>query len=333
MKEKKIFLFLLAGLFGVIAFLMAEPFTGYIIGAALLAFLLYPMHRRISRFIPDQISGFLVVIIGITVLIVPFLFAVMAVFEDTRDIVNDVNRTEFIDTSEVEQRVFDLTGREIDVEQNAEEFFNRFTTASLGGFSEFIRFFTHFTIGITIMMFLMYYLIVDGKEFVDWMKAIIPLSGDIQDSLFEEIEMTSWAVIKGHVMVAIIQGLVAGLGLYLTGVPNYFFWTFVMILLGFIPIFGTFLIWGPAAVYLFVIGEVSSAIFLAIYGTVIVSLTDNIIRPFAVDRGSNLHPAVILIGVVGGVYLFGAVGLFIGPIILGIFKSVLLVFKNNYEDL
>ncbi|MFQ3274969.1 MAG: putative PurR-regulated permease PerM [Candidatus Nanohaloarchaea archaeon] len=333
MNERKIFLFLLAAIFGSIAFMMAEPFIGYIIGAGLLAFLLYPLHERLAHYIPDRVSGFLVVVIGITVLIVPFLFAAMAVFEDARDIVNDVNRTEFIDTGEIEQKVFDLTGREIDVEQNVNELFQRFTAISLGGFSEFVRFFTHFTIGVTIMMFLMYYLIVDGKEFVDWVKAIIPLPGDIQESLFDDIEMTSWAVIKGHVMVAIIQGLVAGLGLFLTGVPNYFFWTFVMILLGFIPIFGTFLIWGPAAIYLFVTGDISSAVFLAIYGTIIVSLTDNIIRPFAVDRGSNLHPAVILIGVIGGVYIFGAVGLFIGPIMLGIFKSVLLVFKNNYEDL
>ncbi|MFT4892249.1 MAG: putative PurR-regulated permease PerM [Candidatus Nanohaloarchaea archaeon] len=333
MNERKAFLFILAGIFGLIAFMMAEPFLGYIIGAGLLAFLLYPIHRRASKYIPDRISGFLVVFLGILVLIVPFLFAAMAVFEDARDLVNDVNRTEFIDTGEIEQRVFDMTGREIDVEQSIDSLFRRFTETSLGGFTQFIQFFTHFTIGITIMMFLMYYLIVDGKEFVQWLRTIIPLPEEIQGSLLDEIEMTSWAVIKGHVMVAIIQGLVAGLGLFLTGIPNYFFWTFVMILLGFIPIFGTFMIWGPATVYLFIIGEVPSAVFLGIYGLIIVSLTDNIIRPFAVDRGSNLHPAVILIGVIGGVYIFGAVGLFIGPILLGIFKSVLLVFKNNYEDL
>jgi predicted PurR-regulated permease PerM len=333
MNEKKIFLSLAAGLFGLIVFMMAEPFLGYIIGAGLLAFLLYPLHRRISKLLPDRISGFLVVIIGVTVLIVPFMFAAVAVFEDARTIVDDVNRTDFVDTGELEERVFELTGRDIDIRENADRVFRRATSATLGGVSGFVRFFTHFTIGITIMVFLMYYLIVDGKQLVEWIRAIIPLSDEIQDSLFGEMKMTSWAVIKGHVMVAIIQGLVAGLGLFLTGVPNHFFWTFVMILLGFIPIFGTFVIWGPAAIYLFLIGDVSGALFLTIYGLVVVSLTDNIIRPFAVDRGSNLHPAVILIGVIGGVYVFGAVGLFIGPIIIGIFKSILLVFKNNYEDL
>lgn len=333
MRDEKLFLLVLTGLLGVIFFLMAEPFMGYIIAAALLAFLLYPLHRRASDYIPDRISGFLVVIFGLTVVVVPFILAAGAVFEDTTDLIEDVNRTDFIEMGELERRALDYTGREIDIEQNLNEAVRSFTEASLGGFSEIVKFFTHFTIGITISMFLMYYLIVDGKQFVNWLRSILPLSDDIQDSLFAQMEKTSWAVIKGHVMVAFIQGAVAGIGLFLTGVPNYFFWTFIMILLGFIPIFGTFLIWGPAAIYLSLIGEVSSAAFLATYGLIIVSLTDNIIRPFAVDRGANLHPAVILIGVIGGVYVFGAVGLFIGPIILGIFKSVLLVFKNNYQDL
>ncbi|PSG98676.1 MAG: AI-2E family transporter [Nanohaloarchaea archaeon SW_7_43_1] len=333
MNERKIFLVLLAFVFGSIAFLMARPFLGYIIGAGLLAFLLHPVHRRVSIHVPDRISGLLVVMLGITVLIVPFIFAAIAVFEDARNLVDDVNRTEVVDTGEIEQRVFELTGREVNIRQNGNQLFQRFTSTTLGGFTEFLRFFTHFAIGITIMVFLLYYLLVDGKQFFEWVKAIIPLSDEIKDSLFNEMRSTSWAVIEGHVLVAIIQGLIAGLGLFLTGVPNYFFWTFIMVLLGFIPIFGTFLIWGPATAYLFLIGDVSNALFLAIYGLVIVSLTDNVIRPFAVDRGSNLHPAVILIGVIGGVYVFGAVGLFIGPITLGIFKSVLLVFKNNYEDL
>ena len=333
MRDEKLFLLLLTGLLGVIFFLMAKPFLGYIIASGLLAFLLYPLHRRTSEYVPDRISGFLVVIFGLTVVVVPFILAAAVVFEDTTNLVEDVNRTDFVEIEELEKRAQDLTGRQIDIEQNLNEAFRSFTTASLGGFSEIMKFLTHFTIGITISMFLMYYLIVDGKQFVNWLRSILPLSDDIQDSLFSQMEKTSWAVIKGHVMVAFIQGGVAGVGLFLTGVPNYFFWTFIMILLGFIPIFGTFLVWGPAAIYLFLIGEVSSAAFLTIYGLIIVSLTDNIIRPFAVDRGANLHPAVILIGVIGGVYVFGAVGLFIGPIILGIFKSVLLVFKNNYQDL
>lgn len=333
MNEKKLFLIVSAVVFGAISFMMAQPFLGYILAAGLLAFILHPIHQKTSDYMPDRISGLLVVMFGITAVVLPFLYAGITVFEDARQVSQDFNGTEFVDTGELEQRVLELSGIEIDIERNAEETFNRFTEATVGGVSGFVRTLTHFIIGITVMIFLLYYLIVDGEELVDWIRELIPLGEGIEDSLFEEMRNTSWAVIKGHVLVAIVQGLVAGLGLALAGIPNYAFWTFIMILLGFIPIFGTFLVWGPAAVYLFFIGDVTAAIFLAFYGLVIVSLTDNVLRPFAVDRGSDLQPAAILIGVIGGVYVFGAVGLFIGPIILGIFKSILLVFKNNYEDL
>jgi predicted PurR-regulated permease PerM len=183
------------------------------------------------------------------------------------------------------------------------------------------------------MVFLMYYFLTDGGKLVSFIRDTAPLPEDIQQQLYEEVNMTTWAVIKGHVLVAVVQGLLAGLGLALTGVPNYIFWTSVMIILAFIPIIGTFMVWGPAAAYLFLIDEPLMAVLLALYGLTVVALSDNFLRPFAVDRGTNLHPAVILIGVIGGVYLFGASGLFLGPIMLGIFKSVLLVFKNSYKDL
>ncbi|MFB6147859.1 MAG: AI-2E family transporter, partial [Candidatus Nanohaloarchaea archaeon] len=185
---------------------------------------------------------------------------------------------------------------------------------------------------LTLMMFLLYYFLKDGREMVVWVKSVLPMDDEVKDSLCEKVDQTTWAVIKSHVLVAIIQGLVAGLGLIVLGIPNSIFWTFVMVVLGFIPLVGTLLVWGPASVYLFLVNRPVAALALALYGFVVVGMTDNIVRPLAVDRSAELHPAVIIVGVLGGVYLFGAPGLFFGPILLGVFKSVLLVMKNNYND-
>lgn len=106
-----------------------------------------------------------------------------------------------------------------------------------------------------------------------------------------------------------------------------------MVLLSFLPIVGPFIVWGPAVAYLASIGSIFEALFLAAYGLTVVGLTDNIMGPLVVDKSSELHPAVIIIGVLGGVYLFGAPGLFIGPIILGVLRSTLVVFRNNYSEL
>ena len=333
MDSHKIVLLALLGALSWLAYLMVKPFLSYLIGAALIAFIIRPVHERTSDFLPEKLSAGLLVFIGVFLAVFPFLFAANAVMDDARDLGQDLENADRLNISEIENRIEDLTDREIDLRRSINQGLERFLDGAFGGFSQVLSFITDLAIGFTIMLFLMYYLILDGNKLVEWLKQAVPLESQVEEKLFEDIERTTWAVINGHVLVAIVQGLVAGIGLFAVGISNYVFWTFVMIILGFIPIIGTFVIWGPASLYLFAIGETVSGLALAIYGLVVVGLTDNILRPFAVDRKANIHPAVILIGVIGGVYLFGAVGLFIGPIILGIFRSVLFSLKNNYKDL
>ena len=182
------------------------------------------------------------------------------------------------------------------------------------------------------MMFLMYYFLKDGRKLVRWVKDVSPLPEKLEVKLLEEISNTTYAVIKGHLFVSIAQGLIAGFGLWFFGVPNSGFWTFMMMILGLLPIIGSMLIWLPASVFL-AFNDPISGILLAIYGFVIVGMSDNFLRPFFVDKNADLHPAVIILGVIGGVILIGAPGLFIGPVIFGIMKSVLTVFMENYETL
>ncbi|MBC5792946.1 MAG: AI-2E family transporter [Nanohaloarchaea archaeon] len=333
MNEQKGFLIVLTGLLAAISFLMLQPFMGYFLGAALLAFILHPVQVRWRKYLGSTISSLLIVFLAIFVIVAPFLFTATAVIDDAQDLAGDVRQSDLINSTQIENKIHELTGQRLDVEKNVERAVDRFTNLTLGNFSQLLSLIANASIGLTVMLFLLYYMLKDGEMLVKWLNSLIPLPEEITRNLHSKMSKTTWAVIKGHVLVAIIQGLVAGLGLMATGVPNSVFWTFVMILLGFIPIIGTILVWLPASVYLFLVDKPLMGVLLALYGFVIVGLTDNIIRPLAVERGADLHPAVIIIGVLGGVYIFGAVGLFIGPIILGIFKSVLVVFEKHYKSL
>jgi len=333
MNEQRGLILVLIGLLSAVTFMMVEPLLGYFLGAIILGFMMQPMQKKLRRVVGDRISAFLLVIFGILVVVLPILGIGAAVIEDAGNLAEDLEESEAINTTQIEQRLAEYTGQNFDIETSLDSFVSTFTNTTLGGFSQIVTTLTEIAIGVTLLIFLLYYLLKDGEKFVKWLRDTTPLPSDIQNQLYARVNKTTWAVIKGHVLVAVVQGLIAGLGLAITGVPNYAFWTFIMVILGFIPIIGTVVVWLPAAAYLFAIDRSAAAIFLFLYGMVIVGLTDNILRPIAVVRGSNLHPAVIIIGVIGGVYIFGAAGLFIGPIILGIFKAVLLVFKNNYEDL
>jgi predicted PurR-regulated permease PerM len=333
MNSQRGFLLLLVSVLLIVSGLMLRPFLGYILGALLLAFMLMPLQDRLSDYIGDKISAFSLIILTFLAVSIPFALIFGAVAEDAQDVIGDANQTDFVDMDRAEELVLEYTGQEVDIDSEIGDAVRTFVSTTLGSFSEFINVLTGLAIGFSVMLFALYYLLKDGRRLSNYIKNLMPLPDNIVNSLHRKTYRTTWAVIKGHILVAVIQGIVAGIGLWFTGVPNFFFWTFVMILLAFIPIVGAFLVWGPASLYLIMIGRPVPGIILLIYGSVVVGLTDNFLRPLLVDRSANLHPAVILIGVIGGVYVFGAAGLFIGPVVFGVLKAVLEVFKNNYYEL
>lgn len=333
MNVEKTFLGALTAILIFISFLMVAPFLGYIITALILAFVLKPAQNRLEKFIPPGISAALLIIIFIAAVIAPFGFAFGAVIGDATEVINSIDETETFNFTELEELILEYTGEEIDVDTEIQKGIERFTNIAVGGLGQLLNVVTSIAIGLLIMLFALFYLLKDGEKLLVWLKSVTPVSKDIQNELYSRASLMTRGVLKGHVLVAIVEGLIGGLGLYLTGVPNFAFWTFIMILLAFIPIVGAFMVWAPAAAYLVITGNVIPGVLLAAYGITIISLSDNILRPYLVDRRADIHPGAILVGVIGGVYVFGAVGLFIGPVIFGFSKTVLEVFMNNHEDL
>lgn len=333
MNLKKGFLLSLILLLGFISFLMLKPFIGFVLVAIILAFVSRPVYKRLKPYLGAHLSSGIVLMLTILLAVVPFIFISLVVIEDATQLSQDLNESNLLNVTEAEQFILEYTGQEVSLDQISTNFISSFSDITFGGVSELFSVVTHLSIGIFFMVFLLFYFLKDGGKLIEWTKGVTPMPRDLQEMLYRRVEKTTWAVVKGHVLVAVIQGLVAGAGLVVTGIPNWGFWTFLMVILAFIPIIGTVFVWGPASIYLFLTARPSAAILLAIYGFLIVNLVDNFLRPLIVDRGADLHPAVILVGVIGGIYVFGIAGLFVGPIVIGVFKSSLIVFKNHYDEL
>jgi len=331
--DKKGFLLALIFTFGLAAFMMLRPFTSFLLGAVILAFILHKPHKFLRKYTGDKISSLLLTLSSIVLAIIPLLIVGAAVVDDAQGVIKGVNTTDVVDFELIEVQIEELTGTNIDIQSKITSGLSAVTSGAFGGLSKAINFAASLTLGLSLALFLVYYLIKDGKEFVGWIKDVSPLPEDIEDNLIEELSFTTSAVLKGHLLVAIAQGMIAGIGLVLVGIPNAFFWTFVMVLLSIVPLIGSAFIWLPAAFYLIFSGSTFAGVALLIYGFVVVGATDNFLRPIVVDDEADLHPAVVIIGVLGGVTVFGAPGLFIGPISFGALKSALTVFIEHYEDL
>lgn len=328
MDERNRFLLVLSGLLTAVAFLMVLPFLGYLMGAALLGFLLHPLQERLQGVIGDTAAAGILVVVGIVAVVMPLLVFGVLVADQAVSVAETMAAIPLVDT--VEQIVQNAVGTEVDVEAGMEDAAEQFSGMVFDRFSELVGAVTTIGIGIVLLLFVTFYLLKDGEQLVQWLKSMTPLPEDTVDSLHHRLHTTTWAVIKGHVLVAVVQGVLLGIGLAIAGVPNAVFWTFAMILLGFVPVIGSALVWLPAAAYLFLTGQVVAGVLLFVYSLVAATVSDEVIRPIAVDRDADLHPATILVGFLGGIYLFGPVGLFIGPVVLAALQEVLAVTHRSY---
>ncbi|WP_336001275.1 AI-2E family transporter [Halorientalis halophila] len=322
----------LVAVLGFLSLLIALPFIQYLLGAVLVAFVLFPLHRRLETVVPSAVAAFALTVLAVVGFLAPFALIFATVADDARRIFGGFDAGA-VPLTELEARIASVTGREVDLagaigasgQDVARALFSR-STEALGTITTFV-------IGVALALFVVYYLLKDGAAFVDWLHRTVPLPEPIRRDLESELVAMTWAVLFGHVFVALVQGVVAGLGLFATGVPNAAFWTAVMVVLAMVPLIGAIPVWGGAVVYLLLVERPVPALALFVYSVVVVGLTDDYLRPLAVDRYARLNPAVILVGVLGGAYAFGIMGLFFGPVVLGGLKAVLTVVSEHWTEL
>ena len=331
MDSEKVFLFSSSILVGVVCFLMVSSVLSYLLTGILLAFVSYPVYEKISNRLERNISAFLVVFLTVLIAILPFTVLVGVVGGEAADLVSNVDLESVQSIESLEEFVLTYTGEDIDIESRAEQALRGIAGILPSGLSSAISLVSSVSIGITLMLFLQFYTLRDGKRFINWTKNFNFLDNERQEYLYSSTARATWSIVKGHVSIAFFQGFIAGIGLWIAGIPSVFFWTFMMIILGFIPMIGTALIWVPAAIYLIINGSIYMGLFLLFYGMIIVGATDNILRPIVIDEESGIHPFLILLGLIGGVGIFGPVGLFLGPVIFGIFKTLLDMIQESRE--
>jgi predicted PurR-regulated permease PerM len=187
-------------------------------------------------------------------------------------------------------------------------------------------------LGVFVLLFIMYYGFKDGRRFVAFIYDTLPLREAYKDRLFKETQEVIDAVFVGNILVSVVQGTLGGLGFWAFGIPNPVFWGFVMTILAILPIIGTPVVWLPAGVILIATGDTFAGVGILLYGLLIVSTVDNFLKPKIIGGRSQVHPAIVLLGVVGGIWVFGAVGFLLGPLILAIFGVLLGLFKTDFVD-
>lgn len=177
-------------------------------------------------------------------------------------------------------------------------------------------------IGLGVTLYLVFFLFRDGESLTKHFTSAIPMPPEVRADLLSTFTTVVRATVQGDIMVALLQGALGGFGFWVLGVHAVLLWTVLMSILALLPVFGAALVWAPVAVYFMATGHVVEGLGLLIYGTLVISLVDNLVRPYLVGKATRIPDFVVLLSTIGGIASFGVQGFITGPVIAAMFIAV-----------
>ena len=206
-------------------------------------------------------------------------------------------------------------------------------TAAIGvGVKNFVKESAVGFVQLLIAFFVLFYFFRDRRQILDYLRRLSPLPAQQTEDMFHRIADVLYATVYGTLTVALIQGVLGGLMFWWLELPAPVLWGAVMALLSIIPVFGAFMIWVPAAIYLALEGDWTKALILTAWGSIVIGLIDNLLYPLLVGERSRMHTVAIFIAIMGGLVAFGAAGLIVGPVVLAITLALLQVWRQHTDQ-
>jgi len=201
---------------------------------------------------------------------------------------------------------------------------NRLSAVTLGT--------VNFLFMLFIMLYTMFFFLMDGHKLIEKILYYLPLEDQDERRILDKFSSVTRATLKGTAVIGILQGGLAGTAFAVAGIPSPVFWGAIMAVLSFIPGIGSALVWGPAVIILAATGHFAKAIGLGVFCAAVVGSIDNLLRPVLVGRDTQMHELMILFGTLGGIIMFGVVGVIIGPIIAALFVTVWDIYGLAFKD-
>ncbi|HAF96601.1 MAG: hypothetical protein A2X59_04870 [Nitrospirae bacterium GWC2_42_7] len=325
--------------FGILLFLLYQllrvlsPFAGALILAAMTTLIFYPLHLWISgRFIRNKTAAAAVsTITAVVTVILPLLFFGWLVMKEARHLYP--RTTQWLSTisqSGIElslppqlRSVWNIDLQDI-VTSNVQNLRDNIMNSS----GKLLKNIFFFVVNFIVLIAMIFVFFKDGERFLHWLIDIIPMDHDSKYRVANQLSVTTIAVVRGILLTAAFQGLVATVGYYLAGVTSP---AVLGMLTGFaalIPFVGTSLVWLPLSLFFIFFRDPRTGMFILAWGAVVVGLLDNILRPILIGKEAKLPVFLLFLGIFGGIKIYGPLGIFLGPLLI----SCVIVFLQIYKE-
>ncbi len=313
-KQPKYVFAVLVLLIVIAALFLIRSFIITVISGMVLAYIFYPPYKKIRRIVKSEnAASFITLFLVVIIIFIPLIFVGNALINQSLQFFYRVRSVDFEKIDDIAAKYLD---ENIELESYASDTVNNFALAIAKKTSDLIVAIPKKIISLFVILFLMFYLFKEGENLFKKVQNHIPLKKTHREHLTSRLNGVVYGTIYGIVITAFIQGAIGTLGLWIFNVPSPILWGLVMVILAMIPFVGASFVWFPAAVYKIFTDEVFNGVGLLLYGLLIVSTIDNIIRPKIIGVKGKIHPVLVLLGVLGGLEVFGFLGVIIGPLIL-----------------
>lgn len=316
---------------------MLQPFVEVLAWATVLVVAFYPVHRRLlARTKRPGTSALLSCLLVAITILLPTTLIVFALIHEMSGFAENLkaNVSALLDpNSPITGRFLNWLGQYVNVEQwRSQEFLTERLQGMGGALAGRTLGFVGGVVGVIVeiffVIFTMYYLFRDGHKIVGALPDVLPLERAQSEKILARTREVISASLYGVLVIASIQGALGGLMFWILGLPSPLVWAVVMAVLSMIPMAGSFIVWVPAAIFLALSGHWPKAIILTAWGALVIGSVDNFLRPKLVGEKTKLHELFIFFSVLGGLKVFGILGIVLGPVVLAITLALLDVFRH-----
>jgi len=342
-KVAKLFLLALALVISFIFYSMIKGFLVAVFFAAVFGGLAYPLFQRLTRWFRGRrsLASVTTVLLVFLLIILPLIGLVGIITAEALQVSQDVRpwlERQMTQPDELDRLlesiplVDQLAPYKDQIQAKAGELTAWVGTFMVNALAATGKGTAIFIFQLFIMLYAMFFFLLDGPRLLDKILYYIPLESKDEDRMVGKFLSVSRATLKGTLIIGIVQGALGGLSFWVAGIEGAVFWATIMAVLSIIPGVGTGLIWVPAVIYLFAAGDTGTAIGLTIWNAAVVGSVDNVLRPWLVGKDTQMPDLLILLGTMGGIVLFGAAGIVIGPVIAALFVTVWEIYGEAFKD-
>lgn len=322
---------------------MIREFLIALLLAALLSGLFHPVYARLKRALGDRrswASAITVALVSLLVVVPAGGFFALVAGEAIHlvEIAQPWLQTQLDNRSELSRRLLESDIGQL-LAPYQDQILQHMTSAAgaagswlASGFSSLAQSTLSFVLMLFVMLYAQFFFLKDGKAMLYKILYYLPLPPEDENRMLEKFLSVTRATIKGTLVIGAVQGLLGGVALAAAGVEGALVWGTVMAVLSVIPGIGPTLVWFPVVVYLLLVQQYTSGVLLFIWCATVVGTVDNLLRPRLVGRDTEMSDLLVLLSTLGGIVLFGAVGIIVGPLVAALFVTVWDLYGAAFRD-